>query len=195
MTVGRRFRRSPFGRRARRVPRPLVLLLVALAAILVSAALGTVSALGAPAFGAQNRAGDSNPATHIHTQGQSVRNPCSRRDPNAQNGRIAAGYFVGDEDAAALDEGEDVATEAAESSQPLPAPNFEPPTNAPQPPLDPADVPPGWRVRVMQPTDQYPDGYWRLEKPMTQGGWQGIDPSTMKPGGQPETHIPLPPTN
>ncbi len=113
----------------------------------------------------------------------------------AERSTRTGNLILGDEDAAALDTGEDVATEAAESSQPLPAPNFEPPTNAPQPPLDPADVPPGWRVRVMQPTDQYPDGYWRLEKPMTQGGWQGIDPSTMKPGGQPETHIPLPPTN
>jgi hypothetical protein len=72
----------------------------------VPAALGTVTALGAPDFGAQNRAGAPNLTTHIHTQGQSVRNPCSRRDPNAQDSRIAAGYFVGDEDAAALDAGE-----------------------------------------------------------------------------------------
>lgn len=28
---------------------------------------------------------------------------------------------------------------------------------------------------------------------MANGGWQGIDPSTMKPGGPAETHIPLPP--
>lgn len=45
----------------------------------------------------------------------------------------------------------------------------------------------------MPPTEQYPNGYWRLEKPMANGGWQGIDPSTMKPGGRAETHIPLPP--
>jgi hypothetical protein len=74
-----------------------------------------------------------------------------------------------------------------------PSPNWQPPTNPPQLPPDPNDVPPGWRVRVMPPTDQYPDGYWRLEKPQKQGGWQGIDPSTGKPGGQPQTHIPLPP--
>lgn len=40
---------------------------------------------------------------------------------------------------------------------------------------------------------QYPSGYWRLEKPMSNGGWQGINPATMKPGSQPETHVPFPP--
>ena len=49
-------------------PRPLVLLLAALASILVPAALGTVTALGALAFEAQSRAGASKPATHIHTR-------------------------------------------------------------------------------------------------------------------------------
>jgi len=44
----------------------------------------------------------------------------------------------------------------------------------------------------MPPTADYPNGYWRLEKPMPNGGWQGIDPSTMKPGTQCETHVPLP---
>jgi hypothetical protein len=39
----------------------------------------------------------------------------------------------------------------------------------------------------------YPNGYWRLGKPMENGGWQGIDPATMRPGPQWETHIPLPP--
>jgi len=72
------------------------------------------------------------------------------------------------------------------------SPNFRPTTNPPQPPPDPASVPPGWRVRVGPPSADYPNGYWRLEKPMGNGGWQGIDPSTMKPGTQWETHVPLP---
>ncbi len=74
---------------------------------------------------------------------------------------------------------------------PKPSARFETPTNPPQPPL--SDFPAGWRVRTGAPTEQYPNGYWRLEKPMGNGGWQGIDPSTMKPGTHPETHIPLPP--
>lgn len=59
--------------------------------------------------------------------------------------------------------------------------------------MPPTEIPAGWRVREMPPTPQYPDGYWKLEKPMSNGGWQPIDPSTMKPGGRPETHIPFPP--
>lgn len=75
------------------------------------------------------------------------------------------------------------------------SPKFRPPTNPPQAPPDPATVPPGWRVRVMPPSaayPEYPSGYWRLEKPMANGGWQGINPSTMKPGPEWETHVPLP---
>jgi len=72
------------------------------------------------------------------------------------------------------------------------SPKFKPPTNPPQ--LPPREVPPGWRVREMPPTEQYPHGYWKLEKPMANGGWQPVDPSTMKPGTHPETHVPLPPT-
>jgi len=80
---------------------------------------------------------------------------------------------------------------AVVKGQPRPSPNFQTPTNPPQ--LPPQNIPTGWRVRTMPSTEQYPNGYWRLEKPMPQGGWQGIDPSTMKPGTQPQTHVPLPP--
>lgn len=74
---------------------------------------------------------------------------------------------------------------------PRPPENFEPPTNPPQ--MPPTDIPSGWRVRPMPPTREYLDGYWRLEKPMPDGSWQPIDPSTMKPGTNPETHVPFPP--
>ncbi|WP_291797094.1 hypothetical protein [Cellulomonas sp.] len=79
---------------------------------------------------------------------------------------------------------------AAVNGVPKTSPNFKPPTNAPQSP--PSEIPAGWRVREMPPTSDYPNGYWRLEKPMGNGGWQGIDPSTMKPGTKPETHVPFP---
>lgn len=79
----------------------------------------------------------------------------------------------------------------ATKSEPKPAQKFKEPTNPPQNP--PENVPEGMTVRVMPPTQQYPNGYWRLEKPMPQGGAQGINPATMKPGPQHETHVPLPP--
>ncbi len=74
---------------------------------------------------------------------------------------------------------------------PKQTPKFQPPTNPPS--LPPTEIPAGYNVRVMPPTAQYPNGYWKLEKPMSNGGWQAIDPSTMKPGTRPQTHIPLPP--
>ena len=83
--------------------------------------------------------------------------------------------------------------QAAAKGPPKPSPNFKAPTNPPQQPPAPNSVPAGWRVRLMPPTTQYPNGYWVLEKPMPQGGWQRIDPSTMKPGPHPDTHVPLPP--
>jgi RHS repeat-associated protein len=70
------------------------------------------------------------------------------------------------------------------------SPYFEPPTNPPQ--LPPTAIPPGWRIREGAPTEFYPNGYWKLEKPMTDGSWRPINPSTMKPGTRPETHIEFP---
>jgi hypothetical protein len=91
--------------------RPLLLLLAALAATLAPALLGPVAALGAPAVGAQNRAGAFNPPGVLPAGGPSAENPCSRQDSNAPGGGIAAGCFVGDEEAAGLDAVEDAGDE------------------------------------------------------------------------------------
>jgi hypothetical protein len=87
----RQFRRNPHGHRVRCVLRSLVFLLAAVAAILLPAALGPVSALGAPALGAQDRAGAFNPASRILVGGRSVEGPCSRRDPNTPDGGFDGG--------------------------------------------------------------------------------------------------------
>ena len=73
---------------------------------------------------------------------------------------------------------------------PRPSLKFRAPTNPPQ---LPKPAPNGLTLRVMRPTSQYPHGYWRWEKLMPHGGSQGINPSTMKPGPQWDTHVPLPP--
>jgi RHS repeat-associated protein len=74
---------------------------------------------------------------------------------------------------------------------PKPPGNFRPPTTPPQSP--PAKPPTGCVIRKMPPNKIYPDGYWKIEKPMPNGGWQGLNPKTLKPGGPADTHIPFPP--
>jgi hypothetical protein len=72
---------------------------------------------------------------------------------------------------------------------------FLPLTNPPQ--LPPKTLPPGYNLRTEPPSGLYPNGYWKIEKQMPNGGRQPIDPSTFpkpKPGkGTHDTHVEFPP--
>ncbi|MEO8820892.1 MAG: DUF6443 domain-containing protein [Ginsengibacter sp.] len=102
---------------------------------------------------------------------------------------VGSGFFIGGELISLAKWLFEKSPEPKSKNVPKPTPNFKPTTNPPQ---LPPSVPEGHTIRIMKPTEQYPNGYWRLEKQMPQGGAQGIDPSTMKPGAQNETHVPLP---
>jgi len=54
---------------------------------------------------------------------------------------------------------------------------FLEPTNPAQNPPNPGELPPGYNMRVMGPTGDYPNGYWRITNELG----QYLDPSTMKP--------------
>jgi hypothetical protein len=98
-------------------------------------------------------------------------------------GQAATKGGLGDE---AVEAGSEGPKQAAK-----PTPNFRLPTNPPQVPPVVDSLPPDVRLFVGKPTQQYPHGYWKIEK-FDGKGWQRLDPRTMKPGTHPDSHVPLP---
>jgi RHS repeat-associated protein len=71
--------------------------------------------------------------------------------------------------------------------------NWKPPTNEPQMPPSPSELPPGYRLVRRQPTEGYANGNWKIEKNLGNDNWQSVDPRTMKPSVREDTHVPFPP--
>jgi RHS repeat-associated protein len=103
---------------------------------------------------------------------------CSTAYQAGQYSGVVASYLV-------PGEGEVRAETNAARRLAKPTPKFRPPTNEPQ--MPPPFLPPGYDVRTMPPTEQYPNGYWVLSK-----NGSPVNPATGKPGPREDWHIPLP---
>ena len=60
-------------------------------------------------------------------------------------------------------------------SLPKPSPKFQTPSNPPTNP--PQTLPKGYSVRIMKPTEQYPNGYWVQSREFAPGKFEPINPA------------------